>query len=271
MTSRLHLVRNFVRSRVLFQKTYPTYVDALRQCSGDSYLSSDIAKIVAAKTRILAASLRDRAAIDFTATSVLSLTAILHLLRSEQVPVVRVIDFGGACGAHYFQVRAALPDATPLKWAVVETPTMVSAAKEFESDELHFFEDLPTAKSWVVDADLTHSSSTLPYTSEPFEWLKRLIGLSSKYLLLTRMNMTEGDRDIIFVQPSMLSWNGVGKMPAGFLDREVLYPNTAFRKAAFESMIAEKYQILMRFDDPGSARRIGGVSLVGHGVFARLK
>src|SRR5689334_22774276 len=47
-----------------------------------------------------------------------------------------VLDFGGACGAHYKEAQHYTPD---VRWAVVETPAMVRKASDIATDRLRFF------------------------------------------------------------------------------------------------------------------------------------
>ena len=45
---------------------------------------------------------------------------------------LNVVDFGGACGAHYFLAKALIGNRINLRWHVVETPTMANIARGLE-------------------------------------------------------------------------------------------------------------------------------------------
>src|ERR1700737_2497236 len=70
----------------------------------------------------------------------------------EIAGVTSVLDFGGGCGLHYKQ--AQLPD---VRWAVVDTATMVARASELATDRLRFFSDISAAADWLGALDVMHS------------------------------------------------------------------------------------------------------------------
>ncbi|MFB6414403.1 hypothetical protein [Bradyrhizobium tunisiense] len=51
---------------------------------------------------------------------------------AEMINVRSVLDFGGGCGRHY---REAKVSSVSVKWAIVETPAMVSRAKELQTPQ----------------------------------------------------------------------------------------------------------------------------------------
>ena len=57
---------------------------------------------------------------------------------------LKVLDFGGAAGAHYFIVKSLL-DKEISNWRVVETSKMTQEAikNQLENSELSFYDNLP--------------------------------------------------------------------------------------------------------------------------------
>jgi putative methyltransferase (TIGR04325 family) len=75
---------------------------------------------------------------------------------------VRVLDFGGALGAHFFRFYGSLPK--PVIWTVVELPGTVAMAKmALQSDQLRFTESLEEAGP----ADIVIASGVLQFLPEP--------------------------------------------------------------------------------------------------------
>jgi putative methyltransferase (TIGR04325 family) len=248
------------------EKVYPSYGDALRACSGDSYLSSDLASVIVEKTKRFKESSGQSAAADLCPATLSTLTSLLYALEPEKRDKLCVLDFGGAAGAHYFQVRSVLSKKTVLRWAVVETSTMVKMARVLEDDAIRFFEDIHSAEEWLGDCEFAHSSGALQYTPDPYLSTRTLLDVGAAYLLLTRLNLTEGQQDVVVVQKSMLSWNGIGAMPTGFNDREVRYPNFSMRKSEFEALVHQRYSPLIRFDDQTGVHPVAGHPIVGFGM-----
>ena len=191
-------------SRPAAQQTYVTYEAALADCGGQGYEDSDLVEVVRHKTQ----AYRARGAQLVTPTNAHSLCA---LWASIQAPDIHVLDFGGACGAHYFLARAVLPRSYRLHWTVVETPAMASAAAVFATEELTFCSSLPVGQSF----DLLHASGSLQCVRRPRECLAELLALRARYIFFSRLALTTAADDVIVVHESMLSAHGPGPMAPG--------------------------------------------------------
>ena len=126
--------------------------------------------------------------------------------RAGPGTTLRVIDFGGACGAHYFAARAFFGDraALHIRWQVVETSTMVNRARELQNEELTFATSLSETRLATGDLDLTHSAGALQYVRDPARQLAELVDCGGRFLMLSRVGVTRGDHDVITVQYSRL-------------------------------------------------------------------
>jgi putative methyltransferase (TIGR04325 family) len=158
-----------------------------------------------------------------------TMLGVLFAATETRSRPLRVLDFGGACGFHYF---AAQRLNVPKPWAVVESPAMAARASSLETDELRFFSTIDTASNWLGGVDLMHSSGTLQYIPGPFEMLDRLLALSAPVILWSRMALTEGAAETS-IATSTLSANGPGPMPAGIKDAVVNYSITRLPRTEF--------------------------------------
>lgn len=145
---------------------------------------------------------------------------------------IHVLDHGGACGFHYQMARRALPHID-LKWAVVETKAMAARAKELETDNLAFFDDLRAARSWLGSIDLIHSSGTLQCFPSPVGELNRLTGLKADVLLWARMDLNDRGTIEQTTRRTKISDHGPGPMPDGIQDAIVTINTTSIPESSF--------------------------------------
>jgi putative methyltransferase (TIGR04325 family) len=154
---------------------------------------------------------------------------------------LRVLDFGGACGAHY-KLATLLFDDVALRWAVVETPSMIRRARSLETEALKLFEDIPSASAWLGDVDLVNSNSVLQYLKEPLQTTRQLLELAPKIVLWERLMLSDG-ATLADKQRTMLFDHGPGALPAGFKNRPVLNDIIRLSRADFIAAHAARYRL----------------------------
>lgn len=142
---------------------------------------------------------------------------------------LRVIDFGGALGGTYDQVRKQLPAELAMDWTVVEQADYVACgARHFTSAELHFEDSLEQALAQAPDAVLL--SSVLPYLEKPRTVLAGIIAAGCPYIIFDRTPVLRepGGRDRLTVQHVTLPEYSAS-YPAWFFSEAALLE--AFRPA----------------------------------------
>lgn len=250
---------------------FDSYADALAYCSAGAYENPDIVEVVLEKTRIY----RDRLAAKSEPLSLQPQAAFgLCSLAAAGGPLpLRVLDFGGACGAHYFAARALLPASTRLDWIVVETPEMARrAGPALTGPELRFSCDLADAAASLGSIDLLYTSGTLQCVENPCEYLDRLLSLPARNYLFNRLGLTMGQADVFGTHESWLRDNGPkGPLPPGFEDKRVRNPYVFPRHALVIAAIARTCEIVATFEDPSGIFPIGNEPLVGLGLIARRR
>jgi putative methyltransferase (TIGR04325 family) len=228
-------------------KRYASFEEALKECKTSSgYEDSELCKVVALKTLKYKAAIQDRP-YDINCTQSYLTLAIQYILLKKENKNLSVIDFGGACGAHYYETRRLLGDDIKLHWNIVETREMIKQAREngLESKEISFLGDISSG-----NGELIYLSSSIQYVPKPYEVIDSIISSNSPYILFNRMMLNEGtDEDIITVQQSRLSGNGPGKMPEGFTDRTIYYPHTTMSYRKFMNKFRGKYELVLKFDE----------------------
>jgi putative methyltransferase (TIGR04325 family) len=228
-------------------KEYENYSQAVKFCTSDAYQNTELCNVIADKTVIHAENLRKKP-FGLNSTNVPLLSVINQYLSVSSKKKLNILDFGGACGAHYFEIKRFIPGDVILKWHVVETDQIVKSSIErgLNNDELKFVNKIEDVKTEI---DIIYSSCALHYVPDPYEFLNKLINVKAKWIFFNKMLFNENDRDFITIQKSLLSSNGPGKMPKGYNDRIISYPQTTLSFHKFNSGIIENnYELEWIFD-----------------------
>jgi len=218
-------------------KTYETYEAAL--ADADSYEDPLLTELVAAKGKQFAENLQSTNELDYS-----HLRILLALVGSPTSQPLRILDFGGGSGTHYWVAKKLLGESVELDWRVVETPAMVEAVKRYElaNNELTFYSNVQDATAGVT-FDAVYASSSIHYTPEPYKTLEELCNISSRRLIITRTPMNSAGR--ILLQTSLLKDNGPGSLPKGYtVERNTItYPVTILDKMRALGIMANHGEI----------------------------
>ena len=234
-------------------ETYPDYASALQMC-GAGYEDRHLAEVTLAKTQAILSSDLRQALHPPNADA--TLTGISLLPGKD----LRVLDFGGSFGPHYFLAKQSVPKR--YRWAVVETEAIVSLGEQIANDELRFFPTIEAAYAWLGGIDLVHASGSLQYTPDPMSALAALVALRAPYLAITRSAVSLG-RECVTIQVSLLSGNGpVGGLSRGVEDRIVRCPRTFMAKTDFTGMLDPHYRVIYQsWDDREGPLTADGLEL----------
>ena len=183
---------------------------------------------------------------------------------------VHIVDFGGACGIHYFEIQRFFSSEFDIKWTVIETTEMTEAAKKhiIGYPNLEFKNNLQEVNEHI---DMIYSSSALSYTNQPYHFLKKLLQVKANYILFNRMMFNEKDRDIITLQESTLASNGPGDLPLGYQNAKIKYPHTTLSLSKFNNLITEHYLKEWIFEEKSGAHQINSESIIGMGMLLKTK
>lgn len=259
-------VRRLAR-RSKHASTYESYEAAAADCCGSDYGDGLIESVVFGKT----VAYRDRlvqlggSIIGDSATQAILPLSLAY--RGLDRPLA-VLDFGGACGAHYFTVRAMLDGQFALRWHVVETAQMAQRAQSLASQELQFFSSITDARDALGHCDVVHASGALQYVPDPYAALKQLLACRAPYLALTRLGVAMGDYDVITIQQSRLGDHGPGLPSAGLPDHVTRTPLTFPSKRRIDSMVENEYRILITIPERCGAFPVGQQQIAGYAMVA---
>lgn len=251
-------------------REYGSYSEALSECRSDAYQDAELCDVIADKTVVQKERLQQQP-FSLRANNAFFLAAIHRHLSLHSSKSLTVLDFGGACGDHYFEIRRLIPSDVALKWFVVETERMVRSAldRNLNKGELTFATSIADVKTEV---DFVHSSSALQYVPSPYEFLGTLANIEAKWMFFNRMMFNEDDRDFVTVQRSLLSENGPGDLPEGYTNRFVSYPHTTMSFRKFDaSVIAHGYHPEWMFLESSGSYQIGNEKISGKGLLYSRK
>ncbi len=255
-----------------FRTVYPDYTSALKKCNRKGYENDAIVEVVYQKTKTYIQNSNVRK-IGIQELALMQ-GIIQEVLAGRGKKKLKVLDFGGACGLHYFEVRRMLPAEISLEWYVIETTEMAKRGQlltEFAQGELFFSDDLDEIKAIPGQFDIVHTSGTLQAVPDPWFYLEKLIGMGAKTLIFNRLGMIAADQDIFTVHHAKLSWNGKGPLPEGIQDRRISYPFGFFSESRFLKTLQQRYEIANQLDDDSGSYPVNGLPIVGYGLCCKLK
>ena len=110
---------------------------------------------------------------------------------------LRVIDFGGALGSHYYQYKAFRQDLKDVSWALVEQSGMVEIGnREFANSSLMFFDTISEATS-AVKPHVAMASGSLCYVPDPQGVLEGLAKSNADVFILDRVPVHTGLENVL--------------------------------------------------------------------------
>ncbi len=258
------MIRRLVK-RLIPTRLYPDWDSALLRC-GSGYGDSDIARIVAMKTQRLIGN----SPFEASPSSASLLSATSFLGRSGPF---RVIDVGGAAGAHYFELQSVLPTPLRVQWVVVETASMAEAARGLMLPaDVQYSESLSQATQLMQEApQVVLASGVLMYLPDPIVALEEIVASGAERLVFTRTGLSPDERTRIIVQESRLSENGSGALPGDLHDRSVRYPNTFVPRRTFENILRSRYDLRLAALETARVWKAGKVWIDQYAYVADLR
>jgi putative methyltransferase (TIGR04325 family) len=254
------------------EKIFPNYLSAMAEC-GDGYSDADIAKVIAYRTSKWKDTPRDSPKAeewfwsDHATNPVLAVGIAGVNLTARPL---RVLDFGGGCGVHYFFARYLF--TVPLKWAIIETPIMAEHAARVSDGEFEAHDAIAPAIKSLGNVDLVLASGAVPYTPDPMATLDALIAIGAPYFMLARFPFWT--QTTIGIQRGRLSehMDSFAPMPPGMGDRTVKYPVTLVKYADVKSRFERAYDRILSFSAPTGNLQLGDHTiLAGTQIYRRRK
>jgi putative methyltransferase (TIGR04325 family) len=214
----LRLWRRVRRPRYGFFGSYETYNEAAAAAGGAGYSDAAMVEAIVRGQHERNAAPRPLALEDRWLHLELGLS---HALASAPDGELRVLDFGGAGGTHYFDVvhwreRTGWPSER-LRWQVCETAAMAAAARPvLGGPELSFHASLDELEG--DGFDLIYVSGSLQYVPDSEATWDRLAALPHSWLVLNRTPFIPAPHDFFAVQRVIVPSGHRASYPLGASD-----------------------------------------------------
>lgn len=161
----------------------------------------------------------------------------------------KVLDVGGGSGLHFHMLKSNF-NKIELDWTILETPEMVKYNRNINYKNLHFTDDINSIKD--INFDLIYLSGVIQYVENPYVFLNKILKLNSEKIIITRTPFQIDKEGFFSIQKSLLSENGPGVLPDGYIDKYVKYPRYNFNLYFFKKFIYEKgFDIISLHDGQG--------------------
>lgn len=255
-----YAVHHLRRDATVFEGNYPSWDAAAAATNG--YFDPSILE----RTREATRQARDNPRL-FERDSVIlqrpeypleTLAALLYVAHCAHGRL-DVIDFGGALGSSYFQLRSFLAPLVQVRWTVVEQTHYVECGqREFTDGRLCF---QPTVRSAVTAAQpqVLLLSGVLQYLPDPRPMLRKLLAEEIEFALLDRTAFHRGNQDRLTVQR-----NPPSIYPAS-------YPAWFFTETAFLTLILDTHELIFDFDARDQVLLAGGQAYYRGYLFRKKK
>ncbi|MFM7479506.1 MAG: methyltransferase, TIGR04325 family [Planctomycetota bacterium] len=260
------------------RRTFESFAQASRAAAalGHAYSDREMAELVVEKT----VRFRDQGAAEPTVVSAVTLRRLWALQRLLPRQHLRVLDFGGAAGQHFFEAKHYLKSlgsdealgqgSSPnFTWHVVETDAMVDAASALSCEALRFYPSIEAAVDGFLP-DIVLSSGTLQCLPNPLETLQSLMAIGAQNLFLTRLSCSSADITGFIVEEGFIHDQGP-PVPWPRSPRRAAYPLCIAPLKRFESLLTTRYSIETVLDESElAANKVGETKSIRRGYFCRL-
>lgn len=136
----------------------------------------------------------------------LFLLTILGIIANKSK--LKVLDFGGAFGTHYFIAKTFFPEHS-FEWTVIELPQVVQRAEVLKNAELTFL-DLGNDFTQKFEVDLVLTSGTLQHMPQPMKALAFLTAQQAPFLALLRLGLNMSFNDVWVIHKARFQDCGPG-------------------------------------------------------------
>ncbi len=183
---------------------------------------------------------------------------------------LRVMDFGGGAGSHYYTALRVFPKVD-LDWTIVENKSLVARLNQLDNLDFSVSESISQLISEKLSFDLAILSSSIQYTENPLDTLEEVIRLNPEFIYITRTALSDYDFGISLQQFSRLGENGPGTSNHKKVKKGIVHRMTAVNRNTFENVLRDRYDIQLYLEEDMSSHKYKGKYLKYYGYFCVRK
>lgn len=218
------------------RKIYRTFHDALKDCKTKGYDSNALAEMIFAKTKNYRDSFKTQTSKNLSTSESFLAASIAKINQSK----IKVLDFGGALGTHYFFIRNFFPDIE-FDWSIIEMPALVQKGQLLEEPKLKFYEFEHFNTQDKQSFDLVLTSGAIQHVPQPDETIQFLLSVHAKWLIFLRGGFSYDPNHFWVIHKTWYRDNGPGAKPKGMKDGLVDFPFAIVSKSKFEQQLNKEY------------------------------
>ena len=257
------------------QPTFETYDEAIK--FSDTYENKDLVRVIVGKSLAYKKNLNFINNLNLDNISdARTVRTFISIASGVNNKSLKILDFGGSAGVHYFTAKQILNQDITLDWVVVETEELVEEIEkyDFENKELSFVSSISKLTKDDRKFDVIYANYSLCYTSDPMLYLEELLKLNFHKLFITNTALNTSNEQIVGLQTSKLSTNGIGRtIPENLKlqDREIVYPFVIPSKTKFESLLLKYGNIISVINEKKSTYKTVDGSFDNYGYIVTKK
>ncbi|MGD9592061.1 MAG: methyltransferase, TIGR04325 family [Candidatus Berkiella sp.] len=207
-----------------------------------------------------------------TATSVtldahhLFLLSVISMLDKNNL---KILDFGGAFGTHYYIAKKFLKHIH-FDWTVVELPEVIKLGKPLQNEELSFFDLQGDFSQPLGDFDLVLTSATLQHMPSPLKTLSFLTLQNAPYIALMRLGITPEREDLWTLHKAHFRDCGPGKPLSACPDKVAAFTFCMMSTQNVDEAL-KQYELIISNTDASGTISVPGKIVQGYNRLYRRK
>lgn len=182
---------------------------------------------------------------------------------------IRVLDFGGAFGTHYFIAKRIFKDFD-FEWTVVELPEVIKLGKPLENHELSFLDIQGDFDTVIGDFDLVLTSATLQHMPVPEQTLSFLAKHRAPYFALLRLGLTPSVDDLWTIHKAHFKDCGPGKPIANCPNKVAAFTFCMMSENKVDNLLSD-YELSISNNDMSGTIHVPDKTVSGYNRLYKLK
>lgn len=248
------------------RKIYSSFVQAKRACNSEGFEGQALVDMVFFKTQKYRETLKK----DMISNLSISESFLVATIAKMNQSHIRVLDLGGAFGAHYFFIKNFFPHIT-FDWVIIETSAIAKKGHELNEKNLTFVDFENMNKDQFKNFDLILTSATLQHVPNPTDTIEFLLSLNAPWLVFLRASFCADPDHFWVIHKSWYSDSGPGPKPEGMKDGLSEFPFALISKQIFEKKLQAYYKEVFCIADNSGLLEIQGKNCIGFNRLYQLQ
>ncbi|MCS5707704.1 methyltransferase, TIGR04325 family [Candidatus Berkiella cookevillensis] len=248
------------------RKIYSSFAQAKAACNSEGFEGQALVDMVFFKTQQYREVLKQKTISSLSIPESFLVATIAKMNQSH----IRVLDLGGAFGAHYFFIRNFFPHIS-FDWVIIETSAIAKRGSELNDKNLSFIAFENIDKTQLGSFDLVLTSATLQHVPDPTETLEFLLSLNAPWLVFLRSSFCLDAEHFWVIHKSLYSDSGPGPKPEGMKDGLSEFPFALVSKQIFEKKMQVRYKEIFCISDNSGLLEILGKECIGFNRLYQLQ